>query len=125
MAVIELVSFGHLHLPDGQLPIADRVEDVRTRLYDPAAAPGILELDGLDPRVQDVVLDTAGAQELLEELVEYATSPRRIAIGCSGGRHRASALCEILAARLRESGHHVQVEHRHVHLPRVLKDPTP
>ncbi|WP_394816538.1 RapZ C-terminal domain-containing protein [Streptomyces lancefieldiae] len=67
------------------------MEDVRDRLRDPAAARDILDLDGLSPRVQDVVLNTPGARELLANLADYAdlpAGPRRIAIGCAGGRHR-------------------------------------
>jgi hypothetical protein len=39
--------------------------------------------------VQDVVLNTPGARELLDNLVDYASlpaGPRHIAIGCAGGR---------------------------------------
>ncbi|MFE5560306.1 hypothetical protein [Streptomyces sp. NPDC056544] len=55
MRPIRLTSFGYLHLPTGPdgtpvPPAADRIEDVRDRLRDPAAA---LDLDGLNPRVQD------------------------------------------------------------------------
>ncbi|MFJ2709052.1 hypothetical protein ACIO3R_38510 [Streptomyces sp. NPDC087428] len=126
---IRLISFGYLHLPtgpDGQPvpPAADRIEDVRDRLRDPAAARDILDLDGHHPRVQDVVLNTPGARELLANLVDYATlpaGPRRIAIGCAGGRHRACGLTEILARELRDRGRQVEVDHLHAHLPRVLK----
>ncbi|MFE0776783.1 hypothetical protein [Streptomyces sp. NPDC058861] len=97
MRPIRLTSFGYLHLPtgpDGQpiAPAADRIEDVRDRLRDPAAARGILDLDGLNPRVQDIVLATPGTRELLVNLADYAdlpAGPRRIAIGCAGGKHRA------------------------------------
>ncbi|GAA2852671.1 RNase adapter RapZ [Nonomuraea rubra] len=47
--------------------------------------------------------------------------PRTIAVGCAGGKHRACGLVEILAHRVRERGRAVNVEHRHAHLPRVLK----
>lgn len=130
--VITLTSFGYLHLPhdtDGHPvpPAADRIEDVRDRLRDPAAARAILDLDGLNPRVQDVVLATPGARELLDNLADYADLPagaRRIAIGCAGGRHRASALTELLAQALRDRGREVVIEHLHVHLPRVLTTPA-
>ncbi|MGA4844769.1 RapZ C-terminal domain-containing protein [Streptomyces sp. G5(2025)] len=129
MHPIRLISFGYLHLPaspDGTPipPTADRVEDVRERLRDPAAARDILDLDGFHPRVQEVVLNTPGARELIDNLTDYANlpaGPRRIAIGCAGGRHRASGLTEILARALRERGREVEVEHLHIHLPRVLK----
>jgi RNase adaptor protein for sRNA GlmZ degradation len=94
---IRLISFGYLHLPaspDGTPipPAADRIEDVRERLRDPAAARDILYLDGFHPRVQEVILNTPGARELIDNLTDYASlpaGPRRIAIGCAGGRHRA------------------------------------
>ncbi|OXM59043.1 hypothetical protein, partial [Amycolatopsis sp. KNN50.9b] len=103
MRPIRLTSFGHLHLPTGPdgspiPPVADRIEDVRDRLRDPAARD-ILDLGGLDPRVQGVVLATPGARELLANLADYAdlpAGPSRIAIGCAGGRHRASGLTELL-----------------------------
>lgn len=94
MPPITLISFGYLHLRrdgrDAPPPAADRVEDVRERLRDPAAACGILDLTGLDPHVQDVVLATPGARALLDNLIDYAMgcAPRSIAIGCAGGRHR-------------------------------------
>ncbi|MFD8500793.1 ATPase [Amycolatopsis sp. NPDC059657] len=122
--VLHLISFGYLHLDDGCPPHADRVEDVRERLRDPAAARDVLDLDGRDPRVQDIVARTPGAQELLANLIDYAelpSGPRRIAVGCAGGRHRSGSLVELLAATLRARGHQVEVEHRHIHLPRVLR----
>ena len=132
MRPIHLFSFGYLHLPTGPdgspvPPPADRIEDVRDRLRDPAAARDTLDLDGFHPRVQDVVLNTPGARELLANLANYAdlpAGPRRIGIGCVGGRHRACGLTEILARELRERGRQVEVEHLHAHLPRVLKTPT-
>lgn len=114
MHPIRLISFGYLHL-------------VRDRLRDPAAARDILDLDVFHPRVQDVVLNTPGARELLANLANYAdlpAGPRCIAIGCAGGRHRATGLTELLAHELRARGRQVDVEHLHVHLPRVLKTPT-
>ncbi|MGW6939984.1 RapZ C-terminal domain-containing protein [Streptomyces xanthophaeus] len=129
MRPIRLSSFGYLHLPTGPdgspvPPAADRVEDVRDRLRDPAAARDILDLDGLNPRVQDVVLNTPGARELLANLADLPAGPSHIAIGCAGGRHRASGLIELLARAFRGRGREVVVEHLHVHLPRVLKTPT-
>ena len=56
MPAIKLISFGYLHLKDGRPRAADRVEDVRNRLRDPAAARDVLDLDGRDPRIQDIVL---------------------------------------------------------------------
>ena len=124
MPAIRQISFGYLHLKDGPPPAADRVEDVRTRLRDPAAAKGILDLDGRDARVQQIVLNTPGARELLANLADYASlpaGPSVIATGCAGGKHRAAAITELLGQMLRARGFDVVIEHRHVHLPRVLK----
>lgn len=127
MLPIHLISFGYLHLDNDTPPPADRVEDVRDRLRDPAAARDVLDLDGFHPRVQDIVINTPSAQDLLDELVSYAmgptdSTPTTIAIGCAGGKHRACALVNLLARALRERGRQVDVEHLHAHLPRVLKE---
>lgn len=119
---VRLTSFGYLHLDAS--PEADLTVDVRRMLHDPAAAKDILDLDGRDERVQSVVAHTPGALELLEGLVGFVAmpaGPRRIAIGCAGGRHRAAALVELLASDLRGWGFVVGIEHLHIHLPRVLK----
>lgn len=121
---LTLISFGYLHLAGGAAPEADRVEDVRDRLRDPAAARDILDLDGRDARVQEVVLGTVGARDLLANLVAYAelpAGPRRMAVGCAGGRHRAASLVELLASELRQRGRDVVIEHRHIDRPRVLR----
>jgi UPF0042 nucleotide-binding protein len=125
---LRLISFGYLHCPTDQHgqpvpPAADRIEDVRHRLRDPAAARDILDLNGFHPRVQQVVLNTPGAPELLDNLTAYAllpAGPQTIAIGCAGGRHRACSLTEILGHRLRGLHRDVEIEHLHAHLPRVL-----
>jgi UPF0042 nucleotide-binding protein len=130
--VLVLTSFGFLHLPKDATgrpvpPMADRIEDVRDRLRDPAAARDLLDLDGLNPQVQHIVLNTPGARELIDNLADYAdipAGPRRIAIGCAGGKHRVAGLAELLARALRDRGRQVEVEHLHVHLPRVLKTPA-
>lgn len=123
MRTIQLISFGYLHLDGGPPPQADRVEDVRDRLRDPAAAAGILDFDGLNPRVQQIVKNTPGADDLLDNLIDYAErcGPRSIAIGCAGGKHRAASLAELSARELHRRGYHVEIEHQHIHLPRVLK----
>jgi UPF0042 nucleotide-binding protein len=120
--MIKLVSFGHLH---GPAPRADRIEDVRTRLRDPARmSQHLLDSDGFDPAVQAIVTSTPGAEALLVNLGAYCLGAGddelTVAIGCAGGRHRAPALVELLAKRLTSVGVEVDVDHRDVHLPRVL-----
>ncbi|SFK99879.1 UPF0042 nucleotide-binding protein [Streptosporangium canum] len=70
------------------------------------------------------MLGTPGAAELVDNLVAYAmlpAGPRSIAIGCASVvRKRAPAVAELLARRVRQLGRLVDVDHRHVHLPRVV-----
>ncbi|MGW4597033.1 RapZ C-terminal domain-containing protein [Streptomyces sp. NPDC004457] len=95
MHPIRLISFGYLYLPtspDGSpVPPADRIEDVRDRLRDPAAARDIRRPRRSQPPRPGRRPEHPGARELLDNLADYAdlpACPRRIAIGCAGGRHR-------------------------------------
>lgn len=120
---IVLVSFGFLH--DDPPVDVQRVVDVRDRLRDRAASGLVIDSTGTDPAVQRIVHSAPGAMDLLTELLAWATQfpldrPRRLAIGCDGGRHRAPALCEMLAEQLQARGENVAVEHRHIHLPPLL-----
>jgi RNase adaptor protein for sRNA GlmZ degradation len=123
--LVRIVSFGYLH---GPAPEADNTTDVRRYLRDPATVrgAGLLDSDGLDPRVQQVVLDTPGAVHTLVTLTYYVAGfprdrgPLVLALGCAGGKHRSAALAEILAAELRAQGYTVELTHLHVHLDRVL-----
>ncbi|OKI20830.1 hypothetical protein A6A25_37380 [Saccharothrix sp. CB00851] len=132
---MRIVSFGYLH---GEPPAADLVVDVRQLLRDPARARngGLLDLDGRNWMVRDAVMTTPGAVELVHGLYHgvfhlcvIAFKPVTVAFGCAGGRHRSVALAEHLAHLLAtdpmgNGGNPVpaQVEHLHVHLPRVLRD---
>ncbi|WP_405606670.1 hypothetical protein [Streptomyces sp. NBC_00076] len=74
--------FTYLHLPTGPdsspvPPAADRIEDVRDRLRDPAAARHILVLDGLNLRVQDVVLNTRRPRTHRQPDSPASVGPRR------------------------------------------------
>lgn len=120
---VRVISFGYLH---SDPPGAHLVLDVRQYLSDPAAVRHLLDSDGRDPRVAAVVSATPGAADTVAVLARFAaTFPQPdcvIAVGCAGGRHRSVALAEAVGALLRGDGHPVTVEHRHVHLPRVLRD---
>jgi UPF0042 nucleotide-binding protein len=122
--MVVILSFGYLHSP----PPADTdlVIDLRRLLADPAAArhAGILDMDGRDQRVQDIVCATPGACTVIQHLAGFAGAvPDRecvLAVGCAGGRHRSVAVAILTARQLTDAGVPVQVRHRHVHLPRVL-----
>jgi hypothetical protein len=79
---IELTSFGYLHQPtgtDGQpvLPTADRTEDVRERLRDPAATQAVVLYAGsrvLGLRLKPARIAAALAPTLLADAASYLAS---------------------------------------------------
>ena len=114
---VTLTSFGYKH----GLPDADSIWDVRF-LQNPYYVPGLKEGNGLEDRVADYVLDNDSAREffavfvpfLLLFLQRHAAAGRlemRLAVGCTGGRHRSVAVVEELKRIL--DAH--QIETRVVH----------
>lgn len=122
---IIVTSFGFGHRP---APQADIILDTRRQLRDPHHDPAMRYSTGLDPRVRDHVLATAGAQRLIDHTAEAAhdllaqASSRcgvvvTVAVGCVGGRHRSVAIAEEIGVMLRGKGDDVEVQHRDLHLP--------
>lgn len=120
--LVEIESFGYLHT-GGVALTADAVLDVRS-YHDPARVAGMLDLTGHHPEVRNAVLSTPGVEEEIARTVADVPTDRpwRIAVGCGGGKHRAVAITEEIATRLRRAGRTVRVLHPHVARPRVLKD---
>jgi len=116
---VALMSFGFKN----GLPVdADIVFDVRF-LPNPYWVPELRPKTGLSPDVADYVLsqDAAGDfQEQMLGVIETAahgylpegTRQVTCAIGCTGGKHRSTAMTEELASRLRERDYGVSVLHR-------------
>ena len=77
---------------------------------------------GTDPRVSSFVLEQEAARRLMdvaEEMVESQLRPQgrsrpliRLAVGCTGGRHRSVAIAEELSRRLTQRGARAVVWHR-------------
>lgn len=100
MSTISIISFGYGHdVP----PDADITIDLRRRLRDPHIDPAMRQMTGRDRAVQDRVMATEGADFLLDSLQDLAGAmhvdgePLKIAIGCTGGRHRSVVLANRLA----------------------------
>jgi RNase adapter protein RapZ len=116
---VTLLSFGFKN----GLPIdADMVFDVRF-LPNPHWVPELRPQTGLSRPVSDYVLSQPGAepflgsvQQVLESVSSgYVREGKRfvtIGIGCTGGKHRSSAIAEELAHRLRATGVPTTVLHR-------------
>lgn len=118
---VTLMSFGFKN----GLPVdADMVIDVRF-LPNPHWVPELRPHTGLTRPVSEYVLRQPAAgpflgqlENLLDTVAEgYLTEGKRfatIAIGCTGGKHRSTAMAEELGRRLREAGVATKVMHRDV-----------
>jgi len=116
---VTLLSFG---FKNGVPVDADMVFDVRF-LPNPHWIAELRPQTGLSKPVSDYVLQQAGAAEFLTHAhdllttvaVGYVNEGKRfatIAIGCTGGKHRSTAIAEEFAKRLRASGVPTTVLHR-------------
>lgn len=103
--IVRIVSFGFGH---GEPPQGHLVVDLREHFRDPHVSPRLRHLTARDDEVQAVVWETPGIEHLVHGLVgvvaAYALAPSgevlTIAVGCSGGRHRAPVVAQELAAEL-------------------------
>jgi UPF0042 nucleotide-binding protein len=116
---VTLLSFG---FKNGVPVDADMVVDVRF-LPNPHWVPELRPQTGLSRPVSDYVLGQDGAEAFLAHLQElldvvavgYVREGKRfvtIAIGCTGGKHRSTAMAEEFARRLRTRGRPTTVLHR-------------
>lgn len=116
---VTVMSFGFKN----GLPIdADMVFDVRF-LPNPHWVPDLRPQTGLSSAVSRYVLGQDGAQQFLDEVENllvtirpgYVREGKRlatIAFGCTGGKHRSTAITEEIASRLRARGIPCQTLHR-------------
>lgn len=116
---LSLMSFGFKN----GLPIdADMVFDVRF-LPNPHWVPALRPQTGLAQPVSAYVLGQPDAEPFLEHLLGvielarpgYLREGKRlatVAIGCTGGKHRSTAIVEEAARRLRERDIRVRTIHR-------------
>ncbi len=117
---IEITSFGHKY----GLLAADIVLDMRC-LENPYWVPALRELSGLNAPVREYILQDKDSAVYLQTMLTLMTMQAklaekrgcerlRIAVGCTGGRHRSVTAAVLLASRLREEGHTVSLHHRDI-----------
>jgi UPF0042 nucleotide-binding protein len=116
---VTVVSFGFKY----GIPVdADFLADMRF-LPNPHWVPELRPFTGRDPAVADYVRGQPGAEEFLDGYVPvlamvaegYLREGKRfmrVAIGCTGGKHRSVAMSEEIARRLVDRGHAARVVHR-------------
>ncbi len=120
---VHIVSFGFKY----GLPYeADLVADVRF-LPNPYFVPELKELDGLDEKVINYVMECPDANAFLERyagmlvflLPRYAKEGKRhltIAVGCTGGRHRSVVVASRLMKELTVPDGYIKLTHRDIQL---------
>ena len=116
---VTVLSFGFKY----GIPVdADFIADMRF-LPNPHWVPELRPGTGRDADVAAYVRSRAGAEEFLDGYVPvlegvaggYLREGKRfmrVAIGCTGGKHRSVAMAEEVARRLAGSGHIVRTVHR-------------
>ena len=118
---LALISFGYKF----GLPLdADIIIDLRF-LPNPYWVEELKDLNGLDSRVVDYIMDFESAREfarsfvdLIESLIPLYQFERKyhltIGVGCTGGKHRSIVIANELASRLTSDGFQVAVTHRDI-----------
>lgn len=115
--ILRITTFGWKH---GEPPEADEIIDVRC-LINPFWEPSLRSKTGQTPEVQAYILSRNG--EIVDKLTEFLALQAellekkrrlRLAIGCTGGRHRSVCVGEVLAERLTQRGIRVELTHRDI-----------
>ena len=116
---VNLISFGFKY----GIPVdADFLADMRF-LPNPFWVPELRGSTGCDEPVAEYVMKQPGAEEFLDSYVPMLAGVAegylregkrfmRVAIGCTGGKHRSVAMSEEIARRLLERGYDAKVSHR-------------
>lgn len=119
--LVTVQSFGFKY----GLPVeSDLVFDVRF-LPNPYYEEELRSLTGLDRSVKDFIFRFPQAEEFLSHLrpllkfllpqyVEEGKSSLTIAIGCTGGRHRSTALASEISSYIRQIGYQTALTHRDI-----------
>ena len=116
---VTVISFGFKY----GIPVdADYLADMRF-LPNPYWVPELRASTGTDQPVADFVRQQDGAAEFLDSYVPMLAGVgrgylregkrfMRVAIGCTGGKHRSVAMSEEIVRRLRDEGYDARVSHR-------------
>ncbi|MFB8044158.1 hypothetical protein ACFC8F_23090 [Streptomyces hydrogenans] len=132
---VRITSYGVGHQNDpgaGHRPVVVDTTELRNPPDDPDVRARLTQMTGLDPEVQQYVLTTAGATQLIARSVREIEQRARagettveVLVHCYGGRHRSVAIAETIGADARTLGYGVHIEHRHIDrpiLPSRLRD---
>ena len=130
MVQVLITTYGTLHGPAPDEGDALTI-DLSNALRNPHANPDMRYLTGLDPEVRQHVLETPGAERIVDinvdriralatvHSMQWQPQLTRVHIACRGGRHRSVAIAEEIARQLRAEGLEVEVQHRDMGRPVV------
>lgn len=130
-ADVTITSFGYGH---GEPPGGAHLTiDVRCHFRDPHVDPALRDLDATDKQVYATVLQTPGIRDLVVATVHAIQAfrassvggPVSVAVGCTGGRHRAPAIAITLASCLKAAGIRTAVHHRDIGKPVIERTAVP
>lgn len=126
---VRIQTIGTLHPGALDLVESGLYYDLGDKLRNPHHDPAMRYRTGLDREVYEHVLNTPGANDVINRIVNdtqalVAERSRtlklaHVTIACRGGRHRSVAIAEIAAEYLRAEGIETDVDHRHIELPVV------
>lgn len=130
--MIQITSFGYLHggAPSCGTYARNLVLDARDLIRDPHVDPALRQMTGREYEVRVAVMETPGANALVDLLVQAAieldaaTDDNRrvhVAIGCQGGRHRSVVLADVIGEELSRAGREVQIHHHDIDKPVVKR----
>jgi UPF0042 nucleotide-binding protein len=121
---IELISFGYKH---GKIDSANIVFDIRG-LDNPFYKDELRDLTGNNSSVQEFVMGNADSKEMYQQILTFllfyipfaslkrAKSPIKIAIGCTGGKHRSVTFVNQLSKTLASEKNQLLIVHRDINI---------
>ncbi len=117
--IINVISFGFKH----GIPLdSDLVFDVRF-LPNPHYEDHLRPMTGLDKKIVDYVMASDSSKKFKKKLLNFVNylvpeyiregkSHLKIAIGCTGGKHRSVAISEMLYKDLKKKNYKILIKHR-------------
>ena len=118
---VNIISFGYKF---GLIDNPNLLVDVRC-LENPYYVDELRELNGLNKKVSDFVMQFDSSKILAENIITLIKTSLRlhlkkgfdvftVAIGCTGGKHRSVTIAELIFKELIDCGYNVHINHRDI-----------
>lgn len=122
---IRITSYGtgHNDPPTAPDPLIVDTTSLRNPPDDPKVRAVLTQLDGRDQRVAAYVMNTPGAEQLVdsarrevERRIKRGDQTIDVHVHCYGGRHRSVTIARQIAYQLRDRAA-IEIHHRHIDKP--------